>query len=865
MHKTLLTMAVIATLGAGNAFPADEEDLVLGFRGKSKYQVVVPDAYANEAVSGSVSKAATLITNAFAANGVILEVKRESEAESARPGIYLGPTKLAAANGVEAGKLTGWGYRHKTAGENIIILGNDQPDTLVGKRGTGKKDAELPYEGTFFGACEFLYRYAGARFLSPGDNGTAFVPATIIHVPRGLDFEGSPFFSEHDIKDINDLFHTANHCRRFQRIWSRWGHQHPSAVPIEVYGKSHPEYFIQAGGVRQPELGTKDGHLCFSNPEVRELIYKHILDRCDEGFDIVELGQADGFRPCGCEKCAELYGVKLTSAATDGLAHYQDSAWGEKIWIMHRDMALRLLKDRPGKKVMLTSYGPTRTAPKTISEFPPNAIIEMMDSSEKSFEAWKKIKVPGGFAAYLYNWGTLHLKGMTVSQIAEQNRRLVTNNVHIVQVNGAPRSGEWGLNGPIIYIYVRLGIDPFGKSADDLFNEYLQAAFRGSENQMRRFFMSFQKKVALLDVMREYISKIDRDPIFILGTLYTPDLINTMEEDLALAEKNAVNPDVKRRLDIVRYEFDFLKHTAFVISAYRNYQARNDVPALNQLLDAVDERNKFVAALANGNEKYPKGKNPAFLYLKDEKGLKYFESYMDRAPFNWDTAKMRAAPERLLKQEKSTEAARAEGAPKLDSPAWDKIPAQPLAPVDVSVSNLQAGTEFKVLYDDKNLYVRVSGDQPASKMKFAKRGRDAELWLQESIVINVSPIADKSRYYYFAYEPEPESFNDAEHGFITDILHPRYGWNDESWNGNWSFETRLLPDKNRWESMAVIPYETIRAAAPKAGGMWHLNVGRVHFYDADKKPNSRELSAWTGVLNPSRVPGDGSFGKMTFK
>lgn len=119
---------------------------------------------------------------------------------------------------------------------------------------------------------------------------------------------------------------------------------------------------------------------------------------------------------------------------------------------MHRDMALRLLKDRPGKKVMMTSYGPTLPPPQTFREFPENTIIEMMHSDEEAFTAWKQIKVPGGFSAYLYNWGNFHLVGITpltsVSMIAEQNRLLVENNVHAVQVNGSPGGGQWGLEGP---------------------------------------------------------------------------------------------------------------------------------------------------------------------------------------------------------------------------------------------------------------------------------------------------------------------------------------------------------------------------------------------------------------------------------
>ena len=291
----------------------------------------------------------------------------------------------------------------------------------------------------------------------------------------------------------------------------------------------------------------------------------------------------------------------------------------------------------------------------------------------------------------------------------------------------------------------------------------------------------------------------------------------------------------------------------------------NDAHSFNQLLDSVDARNRFIAKLLNGDGKYAKGKNPVYAGFS-ERELKYFDrSGLNMPPFNWDTAKLRAAPERMLQKEQSVDVAMTDVAPTLDSPAWDKVAAQKLIPVDVAVANLHADTAFKVLYDKKNLYVRVSGDQPADKMTFVKRGRDAELWLQESIVINVSPIADKSRYYYLAYEPEPSSFNDAEHGFITDPLHPRIGWNIENWNGQWTFETRLAPDKNRWESMAVIPFETLKASPPKAGEVWCLNVGRVHFFDTEKKKNDREFSGWTGALNPSHVTGDGSFGKITFK
>ncbi len=491
-----------------------------------------------------------------------------------------------------------------------------------------------------------------------------------------------------------------------------------------------------------------------------------------------------------------------------------------------------------------------------------------MHSDEEAFAAWKQLKVPGGFSAYLYNWGNFHLVGLTplttISMIAVQNRLLVENHVRMVQVNGSPGAGQWGLEGPNIYVYLRLAIDPERQTANELFDEYLQAAFRECENPMRRFFTNVQKRVELWRVLREYSYQSGRDPLFALSTLWPPDVINSLEEDLASAESGAALPEVKRRLDIVRYEFDFLKHLSLVINAWRNHQAMNNAASLTQLLDAVDARNAFVASVVNGDAKYPKKKNPAYRSAK-EGDLKYAGRYLDRAPFNWDTEKMRANPAQMLQKSQSLTIARVVGPLTLDSPLWEKAESHPLMPTGAVVTKLQAPTTFRALFDDTNLYVRVSGEQPANKMVFVARGHDAELWLQESIVINVSPIADRSRYYYFAYEPDPTSFNEAEHGFIADFLHPRYGWNDEGWNGAWTFETKLVPAMNRWESMAIIPFETIRTKPPKPGDTWYLNVGRVHFTDSTGKRTSREFSAWTGKLNASRILGDASFGKAIFK
>ena len=110
----------------------------------------------------------------------------------------------------------------------------------------------------------------------------------------------------------------------------------------------------------------------------------------------------------------------------------------------------------------------------------------------------------------------------------------------MVQVNGAPMRGQWGLEGPNIYVYVRLGIDPMLQDG----GRAVQRILAGRVSRER------EPDAALLPEpaeARRAVGCHPRDmpinqgaiPIFALGTLYTPDLINSLEEDLAIAEKAA--------------------------------------------------------------------------------------------------------------------------------------------------------------------------------------------------------------------------------------------------------------------------------------------------------------------------------------
>lgn len=125
---------------------------------------------------------------------------------------------------------------------------------------------------------------------------------------------------------------------------------------------------------------------------------------------------------------------------------------------MHKKMAERVLVDRPGKKVMILSYGPMSNPPKTFKDFPENVIIELCNYDPEDFGNWKKYKVPGGFTAYIYNWGNYQKEGYTPKRTPEFCKEQIDlfrkNNVW--GIYSCSRAELFGLEGPVLYTFGKL-------------------------------------------------------------------------------------------------------------------------------------------------------------------------------------------------------------------------------------------------------------------------------------------------------------------------------------------------------------------------------------------------------------------------
>jgi hypothetical protein len=867
--KLLLALCLLA-------FSATAADLVLLSDGKSDYQIVVPDKLETQALTDGLAQTARLLQTAFQANGVEVVVVVESQRDVSKPGLLLGNTRFAQKNALDVTKLRDWSFLHRVIERDIVIAGHDHPSK------TPTDNSRRPNwdrVGTAKAAVDFARQFMGVRFLYPDLPGYTpvsgaakidllaspaieFLPMKTITVPESLNVTTTPLLRVNTAHPAGASLYDLAH-NRFPRVDEMFGgHTWERAVPAELFAE-HPEFFALISGSRlKPEGGAQ---YCLSNPEVQERIYRDLASWFDKGYESVDLGQPDGFRECQCGKCDALY-----STGKD---------WSEKIWIFHRDVARRLEKSHPGKQVTMMSYILTAAPPKTFKAFPANTCIMLTGTNEEDIAPWRGIDVPRGFTGYVYNWcpnlGTRYTPMRTPGYIDQQVQRLAVNQIQSLYRDGPGQL--FGLEGPVYYTMGRMFDDPQNNHAKDLVPEFCEAAFQNKSIAfyMRAFYDELYNAIALysdhLGTRNDVWTfkplptdargrKTVQDPFQLIAFLYTPRLLTTMEGHLAQSEKLATTPKVKTRLALVRTEFDYLKHFAKVVHLHQAYQMLPDTGSLHRLLDAIDARNAFIATL------YVKGHQKEWNHIlfpfpgHDAKHLQlahdgYQEPYANTC-FNWDTKAMRNAPPIGPKKLAIT---RTTAKLTLDSPEWQNAAAHELTLLP-PLHTLPRKTTLRLLYDDKALHLRAEAEL-GNETAFTAFNRDRVLTNQEAIDLYLAPNPAQPLFYRLTQGANAASKYDALNGRITDVMDPRHGKDDATWNGDWTSETRIDTTAKRWHAHLVIPFATLGVEAPTKGITWKANFGRNHALPRE----TIDRAIWSSSLTNSNMDDTTVMGEIVFE
>jgi len=861
------------------ALSATAADLVLLNDGKSDYEIVVPDTLETlemQALTDGLAQTARLLQTAFQANGAAVVVVAESQRDVSKPALVLGNTRFAQENGLDVTKLRDWAFVHRVIGRNIIIAGHDHLSRTLSDKSRRQNWDRF---GTAKAAVDFARQFMGVRFLYPDLPGYTpvsgaakidllaspaieFVPIKAITVPESLNMTTTPPLRVNTAHPAGASFYDLAH-NRFPRVDEQFGgHTWERAVPADLFAE-HPEFFALISGSRaKPEGGAQ---YCLSNPEVQERIYRDLASWLDKGFESVDLGQPVGFRECQCEKCEALYGV--------------GKDWSEKIWIFNRDVARRLDKSHPGRQLTMMSYILTAPPPKTFKVFPANTCVMLTGTNEGDIAPWRGIDVPRGFTGYVYNWcpnlGTRYTPMRTPGYVEQQVQRLALNRIQSLYRDGPGQL--FGLEGPVYYTMGRMFDDPANNHAKDLVSEFCEAAFQNKSIAfyMRAFYDELYNAIALYsdhlgtrnDLWTYKLLPTDvrgrktvQDPFQLIAFLYTPRVLATMEGHLAQSEKLATTLKVKTRLALVRTEFDYLTHFARVVHLHQAYQMLPDTGSLHRLLDAIDARNTFITSL------FIKGRQKEWNHIlfpfpgHDAKHLQlvhdgYQEPYANTC-FNWDTKAMRNAPPIGLKK---LTIGKTTAKLSIDSSEWQNTLAHELTLLP-PLHTLPRKTTLRLLYDNEALHIRAEAELGDEKT-FAAFSRDRVLANQEAFDLYLAPNPAQPLFYRLTQGANAASQYDALNGRITDVMDPRHGKDDPTWNGNWLSETRVDAKSKRWHAHIVIPFAIFGVEAPTKGITWKANFGRNHALPRE----TIDRAIWSSSFTSTSMDDTAVMGEIVFE
>ena len=438
--------------------------------------------------------------------------------------------------------------------------------------------------GTLRAVIMFLREYAGLRCPLPSGRYLKFTRKGAVDLPPGFVKSYVPDFLYVSGRPTNDaVYDISNGFLSGPWYFTYGGHSHPVAVPLSVYDK-HPEYFLLTSQKKR----WKGKQYCISNPGFQELVYREMCKKADLGYEWVQLGQTDGFSMCACDAC------KGWGNTTDP---------GEKIWILHLKLAERFHKERPGKKVVILCYAPNSAPPSSFKKFPPNVVIELCRNSEADLRAWKGYEVPGGFTAYIYNWGTYHPEGFSPSHTPEQSARQLKL-FREFGVKGIYRCGFgelWGLAGADCYAYGRILADG-SCTPDAAVEEFCRLVLPQAPEKLRDFYR------LLYGLQTRRLAQSHQDYHNIHGNRM-PGRYANMEtyalryDEKALADLDALLKQLEAAAPgdsfarLLRTEFDFLRLTARMSRDYLAFLKKPSVETLRKVSESVKARDGFIDAL----------------------------------------------------------------------------------------------------------------------------------------------------------------------------------------------------------------------------------------------------------------------------
>lgn len=264
-----------------------------------------------------------------------------------------------------------------------------------------------------------------------------------------------------------------------------WVHTFNKLLPVDEFGKTHPEYYAYFGGKRHP-----GAQWCLTNPDVLEIVTQRIdsIFKANPEQRIISVSQNDGNNTnCTCDACR-----KLDEEA--------GSPAGSLIYFVNK-----LAERFPDKEISTLAYLYTMNPPQNIKPLP-NVVVMLCDidcdreaSLTENASGQQFMKALEGWAditdnIFLWDYGINfdgYLSPFPNLYIMQDNMRLFRN--HHVKMHFSQIASSYGgdLAELRSYLAAKLMWNP-DADVDGLIRHFLKVYYRDAADYLYRYIQLMQ-------------------------------------------------------------------------------------------------------------------------------------------------------------------------------------------------------------------------------------------------------------------------------------------------------------------------------------------------------------------------------------
>jgi Domain of unknown function (DUF4838)/Carbohydrate family 9 binding domain-like len=806
--------------------------------GASDYEILVaPDAFRI-----TVRAAKDLQHYLTKSTGAELPIRR-GNALGAKPAIIVGDHPLTAKAGIASKDMPLEGFRIKTIGTTLYIVGRDT-------KGSATTDhwRSAPQSGTWYGVSEFLESQLGIRWFFPGDMGEVVPKHETLTLPA-LDVKDGPKMTYRRMTYVWDKKtppkrkqEVLDWKRRNRNGWSVvWSASHVwlTYLPGKKYFKDHPEWFALVNGRR---LGYMPHGLqmCTTNPEALDEFARVIIEYGKKNPGVMfSLSPNDGGNHCECKNCTALDVDKFpdgTPVMTDRYVTYCN------------EVAKRVCKVLPDQTFGFYAYSFYADPPKRTKLHPNVKVMEVLNDASILYlsERVRDLHVNERLIPWKKAVGTLYfyghpegMGGVNLPSITPTVIKYTYANLHKAGVTGfamcnGSSFASTGLNN---YLYLQMAWNP-GRDFNALYAEALTTCY-GSKAApfVHDYVTRLEKRTARMT--ETALKKFDRS----MGSARRiPDSLDIIypgiyEEGMPILEKALAATETHGQKARVMLLVENLKLAKMSLDLYTKGTA---------LVKAPDPKAADIVAchnLAKARRKWMRDNDQTNYGRADAdiRGEKRFAVL----PYDPEVYEYLLAAAKGVKKEAT--AKRVKKAPVIDGllndAAWKGLTE---LPVNLNKDNgraVKVKTIARIARTKTHLYIGVVCEEPLmGHIKDSVRKRDGKVWAENELE------------FFFDCEDSAKNF----HQLCVNTLGTIFDKSKiDGKSVEWDSQARVATTrtKDSWTLEMAIPLKAFGTKATLPGDIWGFNICRVR---PVAKPS--EYTCWSPTFGGFQAPK--RFGKL---